>query len=234
VPCYHTLNGSPSRSVAELSENARRSLEQGAGGIKVEIGQSDPIQYLTQFRDRLGKATPLMVNANQQWDRATALRIGRALEPLGLTWLEAPLDAHDIDGLAALAAALVTPIAVGEPLTDVDEHWHLMQAAAADYLQPDAPRVGGITPFLRIATLANQKRLAIAPHFAAELHVHLAAAYPGTAWIEHVTWLEPLFNERLELKDGTVLVPDRAGIGLTLSERSRMWTTDRIEFAESV
>ena len=100
-------------------------------------------------------------------------------------------------------------------------------------MQPDAPRVGGITPFLRIAALADHKRLAMAPHFAMELHLHLAAAYPGTAWVEHVDWLEPLFNERLEIKDGAMLVPDRAGIGITLSERARVWTTDRIEFTES-
>lgn len=234
VSCYHTLSGSLSLSIAELSDNARRSLEQGAGGIKVEIGHPDPTQYLTQLRDRLGRTVPLMANANQQWDRPTARRVGRALEPLALTWLEAPLDSHDTTGLAELASTLDTPIAAGEALTDVDEHRHLIHAGAADYLQPDAPRVGGITPFLRIAALADHERLAIAPHFAAELHVHLAAAYPGTAWVEHVTWLEPLFNERLELKEGNVLVPDRPGIGLTLSERSRVWTTDRIEFAESV
>jgi L-alanine-DL-glutamate epimerase-like enolase superfamily enzyme len=234
VSCYHTLGGSPSLSASELFDTARRSLEQGAGGIKVEIGQRNPTRALTQVRDRLGNDVPLMVDASQQWDRTTALHVGRALEPLALTWLEAPLDAHDTEGLAALAAALDTPIATGEPLTTVDEHWQLMHVGASDYIQPDAPRVGGITPFLRIAALADHKRLAIAPHFAAELHVHLAAAYPGTAWVEHVTWLEPLFNERLELKDGTVLVPDRAGIGLSLSERSRVWTTDRIEFAESV
>jgi len=175
-----------------------------------------------------------MANAGEQWDRATALRAGRALDPLGLTWLEEPLDPRDTKGLAALATALDTPIATGETLTSVDEHAQLMDLAASDVLQPDAPRIGGITPFLRVVTLANHNRLTIAPPVAAELHVHLAAAYPGTAWIEHATWLEPLFNEQLEVKDGTVLVPTRAGIGLSLSERSRVWTTDRIEFAESV
>jgi L-alanine-DL-glutamate epimerase-like enolase superfamily enzyme len=234
VSCYHTIDGSPSVSPDELADNAQRSLEQGAGGIKVEIGAPEPARVLEHIRTRLGSTVPIMADANQQWDRATALRTGRALDPLGLTWLEEPLDAHDTEGLAALATALDTPIAAGELLTSVDEHWQLMDLGASDFLQPDAPRVGGITPFLRIAALADHKRLAIAPLFAAELHVHLAAAYPGTAWVEHVTWLEPLFNEHLEIQDGTVLVPDRAGIGLTLSERSRVWTTDRIEFAESV
>lgn len=234
VPCYHTVSGSPSLSATAVVDNALESLAQGAGGVKIELGRPDPARDLAHARERLGDAVPLMADANQRWDRATALRTGRALESLNLTWLEDPVDAHDIDGLITLATALDTPIATGEMLTSVDEHWQLMHRGGSDFVQPDAPRVGGITPFLRIAALANHTGLAIAPQFAGELHVHLAAAYPGPAWIEHVTWLEPLFNERLELKDGTVPVPDRAGIGLTLSERSRVWTTDRIEFAESV
>jgi L-alanine-DL-glutamate epimerase-like enolase superfamily enzyme len=234
VSCYRPVGSSPSLPVDEVVANAFRCLEQGVGGIKLELGGPNPIPGLERLREQLDATVPLMADANRQWDRATALRTARALEPLNLTWLEQPLDAHDTDGLAALATAIDTPIATGEMLTSVDEHWHLMHLGASDVIQPDAPRVGGITPFLRIATLTNHKRLTIAPPFAAELHVHLAAAYPGTAWVEHVTWLEPLFNERLELKDGTVLVPDRAGIGLSLSERSRVLTTDRIEFAESV
>lgn len=235
VPCYHTIGGSSSSiPLSELTDNAQRSLEQGVGGIKIEVAQPNPARELNHLRDRLGATVPLMANASEQWDRATALRAGRALDPLGLTWLEEPLDPHDIRGLAALATALDTPIATGETLTSVDEHTHLMDLAASDVVQLDAPRIGGITPFLRVATLAAHNRLTIAPSFTAELHVHLTAAYPGTAWIEHVSWLEPLFNEQLEIKDGTVLVPTRAGLGLSLSERSRVWTTDRIEFAESV
>jgi L-alanine-DL-glutamate epimerase-like enolase superfamily enzyme len=234
VSCYRAVDSSPALPVDEVVANAARCLEQGVGGIKLELGRPNPIPELERVRQQLGATIPLMADANQRWDRATALRTARALEPLGLAWLEEPLDAQDTEGLSALAAAIDTPIATGETLTSVEEHWQLIHAGANDVVRPDAPRVGGITPFLRITALTNHKRLPIAPPFAAELHVHLAAAYPGAAWVEHVTWLEPLFNEQLELKDGTVLVPDRAGIGLTLSERSRMLTTDRIEFAESV
>ena len=60
----------------------------------------------------------------------------------------------------------------------VAEHERMIRADAADFVQPDAPRVGGITPFLKVAALAEQRRLSVAPHFAMELHVHLAAAYP--------------------------------------------------------
>ena len=74
-----------------------------------------------------------------------------------------------------------TPIATGEMLTSAAEHADLIRHRAADYLMPDAPRVGGITPFLKIAAQAEHAGLMLAPHFAMELHVHLAAAYPTRA-----------------------------------------------------
>ena len=94
---------------------------------------------------------------------------------------------------------------------------------------PDAPRVGGITPFLKIAAQAEHAGLMLGPHFAMELHVHLAAAYPTEPWVEHFDWLEPLFNERLEIKDGRMLVPTRPGLGLSLSEQARAWTRESVE-----
>jgi L-alanine-DL-glutamate epimerase-like enolase superfamily enzyme len=127
----------------------------------------------------------------------------------------------------ALAAALDTPVATGEMLTSVAEHERMISARAADFVQPDAPRVGGITPFLKVLALAEQRRLSVAPHFAMELHVHLAAAYPHEVWVEHFDWLEPLFNERLLVADGAMIVPDRPGLGLTLSEQAAAWTVDR-------
>ena len=164
-----------------------------------------------------------MVDANQQWDRPTALRMGRRLEAYNLVWIEEPLDAFDAAGHAQLASQLDTPIATGEMLTSVAEHWRLLEAGGADILQPDAPRVGGITPFLKVAALADHVGVPIAPHFAMELHLHLAAAQPRETWVEHFDWLEPLFNERLELRDGRMVVPQRPGLGLTLSEHAMAW-----------
>jgi L-alanine-DL-glutamate epimerase-like enolase superfamily enzyme len=59
--------------------------------------------------------------------------------------------------------------------------------------------------------------------------VHLAAAYPTEPWVEHFDWLEPLFNERLEIASGRMKVPTRPGLGITLSEQARRWTRERIE-----
>lgn len=233
VRTYNTSGGFLHASVEEITARAEESLAAGIGGIKIKVGLPDTAEDLrrvTAVREHLGDDVPLMVDANQQWDRATALRMGRRLEEFDLIWIEEPLDAYDAEGHAALTSALDTPIATGEMLASVTEHERLIAARACDIIQPDAPRVGGITQFLRLAGLAHHAGLTLAPHFAMEIHLHLAAAYPTEPWVEHFDWLDPLFEERLEIADGRMLVPDRPGLGITLSEQARAWTTETVEF----
>ncbi|UNK46295.1 L-talarate/galactarate dehydratase [Arthrobacter sulfonylureivorans] len=236
VRTYNTSGGFLNASIDEVRDRASRSIEEGIGGIKIKVGLPDTAEDLRRVaavREHIGDDVPLMVDANQQWDRATALRMGRRLEQFDLVWIEEPLDAYDAEGHAALAAALDTPIATGEMLASVAEHERLIAARACDIIQPDAPRVGGITQFLRLATLADQAGLDLAPHFAMEIHLHLAAAYPREPWVEHFDWLDPLFNERLETRDGRMIVPDRPGLGFTFSDQARAWTTDSVEFGRA-
>jgi L-talarate/galactarate dehydratase len=237
VRCYNTSGGFLHTPIDQLMVNAAASIARGIGGIKLKVGQPDTaldIARVTAVRQHLGDAVPIMVDANQQWDRPTAQRMCRIFESFNLVWIEEPLDAYDHEGHAALAAQFDTPIATGEMLTSSAEHGDLIRHRAADYLMPDAPRVGGITPFLKIAAQADQAGLMLAPHFAMELHVHLAAAFPREPWVEHFEWLEPLFNERLEVKNGRMLVPARPGLGLTLSEQARAWTSETAEIGRRV
>lgn len=233
VRCYNTSGGFLHTPIDQLMVNASASIARGIGGIKLKVGQPDgalDIARVTAVRQHLGDAVPIMVDANQQWDRPTAQRMCRIFEQFNLVWIEEPLDAYDHEGHAALAVQFDTPIATGEMLTSAAEHGDLIRHRAADYLMPDAPRVGGITPFLKIAARAEDAGLMLAPHFAMELHVHLAAAYPREPWVEHFEWLEPLFNERIEIRDGRMQVPTRPGLGLSLSEQVKVWTRESAVF----
>jgi L-alanine-DL-glutamate epimerase-like enolase superfamily enzyme len=232
VACYNTSGGFLHTPLDQLLVNARASVARGIGGLKLKVGQPDwkkDVQRVETVRKELGDDVPIMVDANQQWDRPRAQRMCRIFEDFGLVWIEEPLDAYDNEGHAALAAQFDTPIATGEMLTSPGEHAELIRHRAADYLMPDAPRVGGITPFLKIAAQAEQAGVMLAPHFAMELHVHLAAAYPTEPWLEHFDWLEPLFNERLEIRGGRIVVPTLPGLGVSLSDRARGWTREQIQ-----
>ena len=227
VACYNTSGGFLSTPIEQLLDNVDRALEEGIGGIKIKVGQPDTredLKRLEAVRKRLDGRAALMVDANQQWDRPTAHRMGRAMDSFGLVWIEEPLDAYDIEGHAALARALDTPVASGEMLASAAEHLELIRTSAVDIIQPDAPRVGGISEFLKVLACADARALGLAPHFAMEIHLHLAATYPREPWVEHFDWLDPLFNERQEIRGGRMLLPNRPGLGITLSDQARAWT----------
>ena len=226
VPCYNTSGGYLNASLDEVIKNVERSLGRGLGGIKLKVGQPDlkkDIERVRTVRQHVGEGIPMMVDANQQWDYTTALRAGRQLDDFGLVWLEEPLSAYDYEGHAKLSERLVTPIATGEMLSSVAECAELVKQRSVTFMQADVPRVGGITPFLKISTLSDLARLKLAPHFVMEIHIHLGCAYPHEAWVEHIEWLEPAINERLVIKDGRMLLPDRPGLGFSLSEQAQGW-----------
>lgn len=235
VRTYNTSGGFLHTPIGEVIENARTALASGIGGIKLKVGQPDwrlDVARVTAVREALGDDVPLMVDANQQWDRATAMRLGRIFDGLGVTWIEEPLDAYDLEGHARLTAALDTSIATGEMLVSAEEHLRLIGTKAADIIQPDAIRIGGITPFLTVAAHAQARHLSLAPHFAMELHIHLAAAYPTEPWVEHFDWLAPLFTDSLLIEDGRMHLPERPGIGIALTPQAREWTVGSAEISQ--
>ena len=232
VACYNTSGGFLHTPLDQVLRNVEISRASGIGGIKLKVGHPDlkvDIERVSAVRKLLGDDFPLMVDANQQWDRQKATRACRLLEPFDLTWIEEPLDAHDFEGHALLAERFDTAIATGEMLTCFDEHAQLI-LAGTDYIQPDAPRVGGITPFLKIMALGEFKQRKLAPHFAMEIHLHLAAAYGLEPWLEHFEWLGPLFNEQMHLHNGRMHVSSRPGLGFSLSEQARRWTRETVTF----
>jgi len=204
------------------------------GGIKLKVGGEarEDIARVRALRKALGDDVAIMVDANQAWDVARAKRIGHRLEEFGLTWIEEPVDAHDVTGHAALRASLDTPIATGEMLSSATDLLRLLDGDAVDVLQPDAVRIGGITPYRRVSELADERNVTVAPHFATQLHVHLAACQPKEGWVEWFDWLDPLFEERLDLRDGRVVVPERPGLGITLASRAGEWLLSVAELPE--
>lgn len=232
IRCYNTSGGFLNAPLEAILDNATKSQEAGIGGIKIKVGHPDhkiDFERLTAMREHLGDEFPLMVDANQQWDRPTAMRMCKAMEEFNLIWIEEPLDAYDYEGHAELTGEIATPIATGEMLTSVAEHQKLIDLHSCDFIQPDAPRIGGVSEFLKLTTLAANAGLQLAPHFAMEIHSHLAATYPIEPWVEHFDWLDPLFNEHMEIRDGRMIVSDRPGLGVTLSDQLRAWTVNTFE-----
>jgi L-alanine-DL-glutamate epimerase-like enolase superfamily enzyme len=210
-------------SMEELVAQAERWAAAGHRAVKVKIGKPDLAEDLDRVRavqEVLGPDREVMVDANQRWDLDRATRGAEALRALGVRWLEEPMRADDLAGHRELRRRVDVPLAVGENLHTVHRFRDWLDAGAADIVQPNIVRVGGITPFLTIAELARERGVELAPHLLPELSAQVALALPETTWVEDVE--DAGFGQLGRLAAPTGLVfeggwvsggPDR-GIGL--------------------
>ncbi len=219
VPAYHSGGLWLSRSRDELAAEAKGFLKQGFRAMKMRLGKprwQEDVERAEAVRDAIGPDIRLMADANQGFEVTHALRLGRALEAVGLDWFEEPVPAWDVAGHAALAAALDTPIATGETEYTRYGFRPLIEQKAADVLMPDLGRVGGITEFVRVAHMAQAWDLPVSPHVYPEPSLQLCGALQNSAMLEYMPWSAPLFRETIEFEDGLARIPDRPGLGFSL------------------
>ena len=139
-----------------------------------------------------------------------------------LAWFEEPLPADDVSGHAFLARSTSIPIAVGESLYSVGQFRDYLHRGAASVIQVDVARIGGITPWLKVAHLAEAFNVPVCPHFLMELHVSLVAAIPNGRYVEHIPQLRAVTRSSLRIEGGRALAPDEPGLGIA-------WDRDAIE-----
>ena len=217
VPLYDTEGGWLHLSTRDLVEGALASKKRGWPGVKLKIGKPRPqedLERLSAVREAVGPAFDIMVDANQSMTYAEAKRRARLFEQLDLFWLEEPLPAEDLGGHVRLAASTTIPIAVGESIYSPSHFREYVAAGAAGILQPDAARLGGITPWLKVAHLAEAFNVKVAPHFLMELHVSLAAAVPNAIYLEYIPQLRQITHTEIEIVDGMALAPESPGVGI--------------------
>src|SRR5262245_50312434 len=188
-------------------------------GIKVKVGASpeQDADKLTRLREALGDDVWLGVDANERYDFATALAMGRFYEEeVGADWFEEPIVCEDVEGHARLADKLEVPIAAGEMLFGIDEFERYLGKGALGVVQPDVTRLGGLTGFLKVAGLAARHHLPVSPHLLPEVGVHLACGLPAVTSVEYMPWLYPLFTEPPRFEGGRLVPPPGPGLGLEL------------------
>lgn len=176
-------------SLDELVAQAGRWVDQGAPAVKMKVGGrplAEDVERVAAVRAVIGPDRGLMVDANQLWDVATSLAALRAFEPSRIAWLEEPLRADDTAGYVELRRAASVPIALGENAHTWYRFRDLLDAGACDIVQPNIVRVGGLTPFLRIAGLCRERGVVMAPHLLLELSAPIALTLPEETWLEDV------------------------------------------------
>lgn len=202
----------------QLLDGVRRSLAAGFRSVKMRLGRPllrEDIERVAAVRHLIGPDIELMADANEAWRPDEAMRAFHALRDFGLVWIEEPIRPDDFEGYARLRAHGGVAIAAGENLHTVAEFTTLISAGGVDFPEPDFTTCGGITPWMKIARLAEAHGLPVTSHGAHDVHVHLLAAVPNGAYLEvHGFGLDRFIAQPLQMRDGMAIAPDRPGHGI--------------------
>jgi L-alanine-DL-glutamate epimerase-like enolase superfamily enzyme len=213
----------------KIGEQVSGYVSRGFDAVKMRIGVMDgtvqtSVDRVKAARAALGPAIDIMVDAHGTYNIPEAKQFCRAVEDCNLRWFEEPISADNRHGTAEVRAATSIPISVGESEFTRFDFRDLIEARAADILQPDTAICGGITEGWRIAQLAATHQLELAPHcwgsaFSFMAGVSLAFASPAATIIEFSLGANPLLHdlvaEKIVVNAGQIAAPTRPGLGMT-------------------
>ncbi|HJZ91459.1 MAG TPA: mandelate racemase/muconate lactonizing enzyme family protein [Gemmataceae bacterium] len=234
LPLYQLLGGARSSAscfagdLAPLGADpqqtvraARPLLEQGVLGVAVEVGGGDvqlDADRVQQIRDGLGESAWLGIAAEGRYDLATALAMAHFYEEdVGIDWIDCPIPVEDRVGYLRLAERMEVPLAVGSSFDDRDDFRRVLERGDARVLRPDPLRLGGITPVVKVAALAEAFSVLVVPYRLPEVGVHLACGLPNVPMAEWGSWLAGAFAEPVRPREGRLVPVGSPGLGLTLN-----------------
>ena len=216
-PLYTTEGGWLHIETEALVDDALQAKAKGFRGSKIKIGLphvSEDVARLSAVRKAVGDGFEIMTDCNQGFLVDEAIRRAERLRDLDLAWIEEPLPADDLDGHIRLSRSTSTPIAVGESLYSIRHFREYMQRGACNIVQVDAGRIGGITPWLKVAHAAEAFDMPVCPHFLMELHVSLACAVPNGKYVEYIPQLDDITTSGMKVENGMAVAPSEPGIGI--------------------
>jgi len=243
LPLYRLL-GSPKRETVpayasggyylegktneHLADEVRGYVESGFKAVKIKVGRlsaQEDMLRVKSCRQAIGPNVELFLDANNAWrDADSALEAIRMFENYAIGWIEEPVMPDDLEASADIAAAIKTPVATGEIEATRWGFQELIHRKAASILQPDAAVCGGITEWRKIAALCDSHGIPVAPHWFADLHVHLVAATKNATWIEffpdtNVLNFMRLLKKSVEARNGELVLPQEPGLGIEFDDK---------------
>ena len=228
VPAYASGGYyAPEKGPRQLAEEVAGYAAMGFKAFKIKtgaLGVAEEEARLAAVREVIGADGVLMLDAYNAWnDLATAwpyIEMFRRYRPF---WIEDPFPPDNVDDYARLARRIPEPIAAGEFYIGLQAFKTLIEKGAAQILQAEAPRTGGISEWRRIATFAAAHGIAMCPCWFHDIHAHLVASASNGLYVEvfpddTVLNFRRLIDHQLELRDGALVLPERPGLGFEFLE----------------
>ena len=208
----------------ELVKQMTDFVKDGFKAVKMKIGHKDPkidLERIRLVRAAIGLDIDLMVDSNNAWSLTTAIDMAKRMEQYDIYWLEEPILADEIMSLAKLAKETSIPIAVGENHYGKWEFKELIESGAAEIVQADIGKCGGVTEFLKIAAMADAYGLPVCPHNSDFIDVPCIAAIPNGLFHEHVQVnIEPVYQivrDPIKPVNGMIAPSNKSGFGIELN-----------------
>ena len=218
----YNSNGLWLKEPAELAAEALELRDEGGfTGLKLRMGRpraSEDITALDTIREALGNDVQLMVDFNQGLDLAEALHRCHLIDDYGLAWIEEPIVYDNLDGYAKLAAELKTPLQIGENFYGPREMHKAIQKGACDLVMPDFMRIGGVTGWMKAASIAGAAGIPVSTHLYPEIAAHMMRVTETAHWLEWQDWANPVLKAPYRLENGHLQIPDVPGTGLEWDE----------------
>ena len=233
---WYTNPGTPQQNADE----ARRVVDMGYTALKFDpFGQANYYTIsasearlaedrVAAVRHAVGLDVDILVEAHAKFNVMTAIQLGRRLEPYRPLFYEEPVSPENISELLQVRSRVGIPIATGEKLYTKFPFAQIVEAHAADVLQPDIANAGGITELKKIAAISEAKHITMAPHnvcspVGAQAELHLDTSinnfeiqeYHAEFYTEHYFTVFDGFPRQV---DGYVTLPDSPGLGLEMNE----------------
>lgn len=208
---------------AAAADEALKLLSEGFGAAKIRLGRpdaNDDLKTVRAVRKAVGDGVTLMCDYNQSLSVAEAIRRSQMLDDEGLLWIEEPVRHDDYAGCARVTAEIRTAIQIGENFDSAFAMETSLAHNASDYVMPDVQRIGGVTGWMRAATLAHAAGVEMSTHLFSEVSAHLMTVTPTAHWLEYVDWANGVLQEPLQVKDGHVLIGEQPGSGIAWDEKA--------------
>jgi L-alanine-DL-glutamate epimerase-like enolase superfamily enzyme len=224
VPIYNTHAGWLNYSVEQICDEGKKLLDEGYSALKMKVGLKDlgeDVRRVRAFREAVGDEVTLMVDANQTWELQQATTAAGMLRAFNLAWLEEPMHPDDVRSHAVLAGRTPIPIALGEHVYTTQAFRDYIERQAVEVVQVDVCRVGGVTPWLEVAAVANAFNLRVCPHAGdlMQVHQHLVKAIPNNWLLEVIPlWEQGPFRHQVRLVDGQCISPLEPGASTDFTE----------------
>jgi mandelate racemase len=196
-------------------------VRRGFKAIKAKIGYPDlkeDLEVIRAIRSAVGHDVAIMVDYNQCLTPTEAVQRLRVLDDQGLLWVEEPTLAHDYEGHAWIAREVKVPVQCGENWWGTQDLRHAIDAHASDYVMLDVMKIGGVTGWLRAASLAESRGLPVSSHLWPELSWQLLCATPTAHWLEYADWWNIILSQPLQVEGGMAITQYAAGSGVDWNE----------------